>query len=172
MNRSSSESKKALVIVCVFLAGLVVGFGIRHLLSSPPRPATRSPVAGPALSPSDTVITEFSEPAASPSPTQVLGGSPGQDAPATVALILEARRRGDAETVANWSTPEAAVQLSSYPPDAFDPALTTCAPDPLLPDSDVVCILKPRRVPIAEASARLRQTGEGYRLILVAPFVD
>ena len=99
--------------------------------------------------------------------------SPGQDPVATLAAILEAHKRGDTHEIEKWATPEAAVQLQSFPPGAFDPRVAQCIPAPDQQSStDLVCTLKPKTFMLGEIEARMRQTGEGYQLIRVNPVVD
>lgn len=167
--------KKPTLVVLVAVLALAAGLGGGYLLFGRVRDPQLPAESGSGATPSTPTVTEVSEPGPGPviSPEKGADPSPtGRDAAATMVLILEAHRRGDGSTVAMWSTQEGAAQLSSYPPGAFDPALLSCAPDPDRPDSDVLCNLRPARVQVGQATALLRQTGEGYRLMLVVPVVD
>jgi hypothetical protein len=154
-------------------AGLGIGYAVFSSKDLSP-PQTRT-VDQPSFgqSPNKT-ITDSPSPESGPgaSSQNTPDATPGRDPAVTMAFILEARMRGETEAIALWATPEATAQLSSYPPDAFDTARITCSPDSERPQSDVLCSLQPARVPIGQAIARLRQTGEGYRLISVVPVVD
>ncbi len=161
----------ALTAIVAASGGLALGYVL--FLRGDGHPVQSQPSAGGSRH--SPPVSETAGPTPSPSSSQgeqpqVL--SPGSDPKVTLATILDAKKRGDSATVGIWAGEEAIAQLSSFPPDAFDPDLISCAADPQRPESDVLCTLTPARPPVGHAVARMRKTGDQYRLVQLVPVVD